>query len=137
MNKDVDKEVGVSCSGFVAEYNGKVIASAKTFNGLKRKKVVKKLLDSPTLWFRHVLPEGMTREMMKADRENEPGPQTSSREISKAFMESGLPFRIVKIEPIPWIERDVKKYVRSIERAHKKAAHSKLQFGAYCPLTAS
>jgi len=132
MNKDIDKEVGVSCSGFVAEQAGKVIASSKTFNGLRRKKVVKKLLDSEMLWFRHVLPEGMTRGTIGVGR----GSQTS-KATAKAIMESGLPFRIVKIEPNPKIEKAVNKYIKDIEKAHRRAAHSKLHFGASCPLTAS
>ena len=136
MNKDIDKEVGVSCSGFVAEQAGKVIASSKTFNGLRRKKTVKKLSGSETLWFRYILPERMTREMMGVDGKNEVGPQTP-REPAKAFMESGLPFRIVRVEPNPEIEKAVNKYIKDIEEAHRRAAHSKLHFGASCPLTAS
>ena len=136
MNKDTDKEVGVSCSGFVAEQTGKVIASARTFNGLMRKKVVKRLLGSKTLVFRHVIPEGMTRITMGVNRDNEVSPQTS-RTIAEAIMESGLPFRVVKIEPNPEIEKAVSKYIKDIDEAHNRAAHSKLHFGAICPLTAS
>jgi flagellar motor component MotA len=134
MNKDIDKEVGVSRSGFVAEQAGKVIASAETFNGLMRKKVVKKLLGSKTLFFRHVLPEGMTRIMMGVDRDKEVSPPTS-RTIAEAFMKSGLPFTVVKIEIDPKIEKAVRKYIGDIEKAHRRAAHSKLRFGAACPLT--
>lgn len=136
MNKDINKEVGVSCSGFVAEQAGKVIASAKTFNGLMRKKVVKKLLGSKTLLFRHVIPEGMTRITMGVNRDNEVSPQTS-RTIAEALMESGLPFSIARIEPNPEIEKAVRKYIKDIDKAHNRAAHSKLRFGAACPLTAS
>jgi len=136
MNKDIDKEVGVSCSGFVVEQAGKVIASSKTFNGLRRKKTVKKLSGSETLWFRYILPEGMTREMIGVGRDKEVSPQPS-RTIAKAFMESGLPFRIVRIEPSPEIEKAVNKYIKDIEEAHRRAAHSKLHFGASCPLTVS
>lgn len=136
MNKDINKEVGVSRSGFVAEQAGKVIASAETFNGLMRKKVVKKLSGSKTLWFRHVLPEGMTREIMGVDRDKKVSPQTSGT-IAEAIMESGMPFMVVKIEPNPKIEKAVSKYVEDIEEAHRRAAHSKLLFGAVCPLTVS
>jgi len=61
MNKNVNREVGVSRRGFVAEEKGEVIASAETFNGLTKKEGVGKLFGDKTLLIRHVVPEGTFR----------------------------------------------------------------------------
>jgi len=59
MKNKIDKEVGVSCSGFVANQNGKLIASARAFKGLADR--VNELLGDPSLVIKHVVPEGMLR----------------------------------------------------------------------------
>lgn len=59
MKEKIDKEVGVSCSGFVANQNGKLIASARTFKGLANR--VNELLGDPSLVIKHVVPKGMLR----------------------------------------------------------------------------
>lgn len=136
MNKDVDKEVGVSCAGFVAEQNGKIIASAKTFDGLMRKKVIKKLLESETLTLRHVIPKGVTRKTIEINRENKNVPQTPRRFV-EALMESGLPITVVRVKIDPKMAKAVRKYVKNIEEAHKRAKHSQLRIGTARPLTVS
>ncbi len=59
MKKKIDKEVGVSYSGFVANQNGELIASARTFKELVNR--VNELLGSQSLVIKHVVPEGMIR----------------------------------------------------------------------------
>jgi len=59
MKKKIDKEVGISCSGFVANQAGKLIASARTFSGLANR--VSELLGDSSLVIKHVVPEGMIR----------------------------------------------------------------------------
>jgi DNA repair exonuclease SbcCD ATPase subunit len=56
----------------------------------------------------------------------------------------GISVKIVEVnltaEDVKWIKqvnRDVDKYVAELEEAHERAKHSKLHFGAVCPLTAS
>jgi len=61
MNKDINREVGVSRPGFVAEQDGKAIASAETLNGLMGKEAVRGLLGDKTLLIRHVVPERTIR----------------------------------------------------------------------------
>ena len=57
MKKKIDKEVGVSCSGFVVNQNGKLIASARTFSGLANR--VNELLGGSSLVIKHVVPKGV------------------------------------------------------------------------------
>lgn len=59
MKEIIDKEVRISYSGFVAENNRKLIASARTFNGLV--KSIKRLLGDKDLVIKHVVPKGMLR----------------------------------------------------------------------------
>ncbi len=61
MEKQIDKMVGISCSGFIAARNGKPIASAKTFDGLVNKGVIKGSLGDESLIIKYVVPEGMIR----------------------------------------------------------------------------
>ncbi len=61
MEKAIDKEVGVSCSGFIAEQNGKSVASAKAFDRLANKESVRRLLGNKSLVIKQVVPKGMIR----------------------------------------------------------------------------
>ena len=62
------------------------------------------------------------------------GGHTMAKKTTKDLLEllrkSGLPFKVVKIKIDPEIEREVNKYVQSIEEAHRRAAKSKLRFKA-------
>jgi len=60
MEKQIDKEVGVSCSGFVANQSGELIASAKTFDRLVDKSV-RDLLGNKSLVIKHIVPTGTIR----------------------------------------------------------------------------
>jgi len=61
MESAIDKEVGVSCSGFIANQSGELIASAKTFNRLVNKESVRELLGNKSLMIKHVVPKGTVR----------------------------------------------------------------------------
>ena len=55
-------------------------------------------------------------------------------DIMNELKKRGIPFKIVKIKTDPKIEKAVRDYVMKIEEAHKKAANSKLHFGASIPV---
>jgi|APCry1669189204_1035204.scaffolds.fasta_scaffold273312_2 hypothetical protein len=61
MKKQTDKTVGISCSGFIALQNGKLIASAKSFNRLVNKEIIINLLGNRSLLIKHVVPKGTIR----------------------------------------------------------------------------
>jgi hypothetical protein len=61
MKKQTDKNVGISCSGFIALQNGELIASAKTFDKLTDKESVKDLLGNRSLLIKHVAPKETVR----------------------------------------------------------------------------
>ncbi len=52
------------------------------------------------------------------------------KNLIKELRKRGMSFGIVEIKIDPKIKRAVRKYVLGIEEAHKKAAKSKLRFGA-------
>lgn len=61
MEKQIDEEVGISCSGFIASRSGKLVASAKTFDRLSNKESVRDLLGNKSLVIKHIVPKGTIR----------------------------------------------------------------------------
>lgn len=55
-------------------------------------------------------------------------------DILSLLKKSGTPFKIVTIKRDLKTEKEVCDYVMKIEEAHKKAANSKLRFGAHSPI---
>ena len=55
-------------------------------------------------------------------------------DLIEELKKAGIPFKIVKIEWDPELEKAVRDYVMKIEEAHKKAAESKLRFGEMSPI---
>lgn len=59
--------------------------------------------------------------------------EKKSQDLERALKEAGIPFTVVTI-PVTVrmrkMHREVAKFVKKIESAHKRAAHSKLHFGA-------
>ena len=49
-------------------------------------------------------------------------------DIIGMLKKAGIPFKIIEVKGNPKVEKEVHDYIMGIERAHKRAAKSKLRF---------